>query len=846
MLTVVATVSDGADSVVERCRAILEQWSSYGFLHEFIWITGEPDHFEARLIRGGEAETTDDLSPLFTNYRGQVRLMVLSVITGDGHEVEGEMHLGDKVQDVLQDHFQSEEILTPIHLVVPEEIGVPLPELRTSPAPFIWSAEDRVGVDFASTLFDENFAAHTAHGVASLAEMWAFGDTKEKMEAVFAQRKGESTARLARCFIRFLIFPEIRHDLLAGLPVCGDEVLRPTDRYERVDLSASFSAMADHFIAQHQSCLGRSDTTEFEISEDGGLKEVSLLAAMKEQLQFITSFFTELPNWAIDRVGEMTYDWLKEKVSGGLPVYSWSTAQGEGEGGQQREINTDEIEPAIIDDGPFSEMWRQLEAAVFSLVDGSTFDWGASTPPHGANQLQIANSRLSVVGSVPGIPVVTSPELQAEADGATENSQPTESLAEPVTASDLSWLGTLAAHLGARTDSFTSDLNVLTEKLIAVQRELEEELAGEHLPPVPKNWRERIRNAMSSKKSEDKRPASIRRRMVRSMKRRSVVGAFFGVVVSSVLAIVLSPIGALISAVSFLIGTLVAVYRRAWEAHKEQLAAEEARKAKLARRTNLETKICYLKGDLLRVRRRVAELAIWAPIIREVVVNPYPVPLLDGTDIVPPEWSRPLAIGVGEAIIDPGVVKKLRKEFEAQFFVEGWIKTRFELLRSRFALENGVENPLSIEADSSSDRDSVLHHFSASILSPEESATQSRELLDRATSFLRSRDLKVIAPTARHLQDQVVRELEPVGSDEFLAETSKTGKFLQGEFLHPIHKEEDAIVGEANTSEFGSIQMSTITLPASDDKWSVPFIATGALHFTDELSISDRLRSDEY
>jgi hypothetical protein len=88
--------------------------------------------------------------------------------------------------------------------------------------------------------------------------------------------------------------------------------------------------------------------------------------------------------------------------------------------------------------------------------------------------------------------------------------------------------------------------------------------------------------------------------------------------------------------------------------------------------------------------------------------------------------------------------------------------------------------------------------------------------------------------------------LEPVGSDEFLAETSKTGKFLQGEFLHPIHKEEDAIVGEANTSEFGSIQMSTITLPASDDKWPVPFIATGALHFTDELSISDRLRSDEY
>jgi hypothetical protein len=458
--------------------------------------------------------------------------------------------------------------------------------------------------------------------------------------------------------------------------------------------------------------------------------------------------------------------------------------------------------------------------------------------------LQLVNSRISVVGPIPEIPVATSPERQGEVDGAAEDSQPTESVAEPAIASDLSWLGTLAAHLTARTDSFTSELNGLTEKLIAVHQELEQELAGDEPSPEGKNWRERIRNAMSSKNNEDKRPATIRRRMVRSMQRRSVVGAFFGVVVSSVLAIVLSPIGALISAVSFLIGTLVSVYRRAWEAHKEQLAAEEARKAKLARRTNLETKIRYLKGDLLRVRRRASELAIWAPLIREVVVNPYPVPSLDGTDIVPPEWSRPLAIGVGEAIIDPGVVKKLRKEFEAQFFVEGWIKTRFELLRSRFASENGVENPLSIEADSSSDRDSVLHQFSASILSPEESATQSRELLDRATSFLRSRDLKDIAPTARHLQDHVVRELEPVGSEEFLAETSKTGKFLQGEFLHPTHKEEDAIVGEANTSEFGSIQMSTIALPASDDKWTVPFIATGALHFTDELSISDHLRSD--
>jgi hypothetical protein len=845
MLTIVATAHDGGDETVGKCRAVLEQWSNFGFLHEFIWVSSRSGEIEADLIRDGSVEHSSDLARLFTNYQGRVRLMVVSVITDASNDVHEEVQLGEGVNEILKDHFQSEMILTPLHLLVPTEIGITLPPESRFLTPFIWSAEDRVGVDFTSTLLEENIPAHAAHGVAALAEMWKFSVSDDKIENIFASRKTEGTARLARCFIRFLTFPEIRHGLLADLPVTGDEVVRPTEKFERIDLSGNFLAMADHFIDQHAICLGRSDTSELEYSESPIPPEKSLLAGMKEKYRFIVSFFQELPGWALDQVGEMTYNWLAEKTAKGIPVYSWSKALGEGVENPHSEINTDEILPQIINDGPFDQMWRDLESAVFSLLDGSPYEWGGSLPPRDGNHLLLANSRVSIVG--PRLEAEPAAEPSSSASSSAKDLQPVGATLLPEGADrsrDVSWLGILRVRLEERIESFSKELQKYSEELVEVQRALEAELAGEHEVPKPKNWRERFRRLVSPDKVETPLPNSIRPRMMKDFKRRSLIGGVVGGISTAVIAVVLSPIGAIVSAGSFLIATLASLYGRAWEAHVEQKEAEAKHFSKLAYQANREIRIQYLKGDIVRIKRRLSELVIWKSILGQAVMNPYPQPRILQSDAIPPDWSRPLAISVAEVIVEDGVARALRKDFETEFFVEGWLKSRFEVLRQQYASTNGFEDPMALEADSSSDAESVLHKFALDIITTDKSKADDRELLERATAFLKARELSEIAPSAQHLQGNFVRELGTIPSVDFLSATEQSGKFLQGEFLVPTEKEEDAIVDPGNTSTFGKVSLEEISLPSSESKWTIPFIATGTLHFSKELTIAERIRDD--
>lgn len=844
-LTVIAAASDGDSPTAAEVRGVLEQWSTYGFLREFIWVTASPNAPTARWVRDGVSDDSFDLGELFTNYRGDVRLVVLSVAAGPEASFDEEVDLGRAVEDIFRQHFQSDRIAAAMQVIAPFALGERLPASRVFPA-FLWAPEDRSGVDYPSTLTEERFPAHVAHGVATLAGLWTFGDLgSASMEVTVADepRVLEGSVRLARAFVRLLVFPEIRHDLLADLPVEGDVVVRPGQQYERVELSGQFDAMADHFLEQHAQCLGRSVTNDLELPEDGQPPKMALLEALRARLEFLVRFITELPDATIDRLSEKTYAWLAAKASGGLPIYSWDEAHGIGPERGFVEAPLESIEAAAIDDGPFGAMWLDLQRAVFSLLDGTAYDWGIALPRRGAGHVVLATSRSSIVGIE-----ATQPEVDAAAptdDLEVTASGPAEVADGPggSAALDPSFLGAVAAHLAKRQETFTEVLDELAAQLVAVEEAIREELAGDEDEPQLTTWRQKLRRAFARDDAHDERPSSIRRRMVRAIRRRSILGGVFGTIATVLIGVLLSPIGAIVSAINVLIGTAISIYGRAWEAHVAEGRSIAAHQGRVAKHINIQTRIRFLKGDLLRLERRSVELDTWSAILRHAALHPYPAPSVTFEDGVPPAWSRPLAVMVGVADVDPATVSRLRRSFEESIFVEGWIATRFDATKRAFLTHRGYEGGVSLEGDSSSDPESMLRQFATAFMAESGEFDASQDLVDRATRFLKEENLADVAPTERPTDDGAPRPADPQPSETFLTELATTpGKFLEAEFAKPSTQREDATVDEANVQIFGARDLDGIRFPSPKAAWTVPYIASGVLHYSHELDPGERIK----
>jgi|GEM_PF-2640867 len=840
MLNLVISESHGDTQHSSSVQSVLAQWASFALLKEFIWIEKQGDSFKGTLYHNGGVKSETELAPLLAYHRGEVRVVTVSIITGEHNDCSAELEFASQISQLLKAHVQAENIVKDIHVIVPCEIGVPIKGGLPERSRYIWSAEDRFGIDFASTLLQENLPFHAAHGICSLAEIWEFDDSPEM---AFHTREGQgNTLQMSRGFVRFLIFPEIRHDLLSDLPIRSDEVILVSQQFERTDLCEYFIEMSKRFVEKHEACLGRSDVSDLLASEDPKIPERSLRSAVQEQLHFMFEFFAELPSLYVELFSERIYNFLRQKFSGGLPVFSWSTALGSDQDDLQSLKSAEKIRPASINDGPLGAMWIDLQEAVCSLIDGTTFDWGDSLPPSSGGRSILSDSRSAIVGNPTSVGKAQNSSIDAESSRnllVIDPSLRSDPEIDEINSED-SWLAVLKNEIKSKLDLYQQDLDVFTSKLEAIDHEFKSGLTDSLNVFESMSWRARLKN-LFRKRSERLRPATTRMGLLRSLRKRSVLGFVLGILLTGLAALFVSPIVAITAAVSSLIATVASLYRRAWAAHLELLRAKAQHEARLAQRQNIETQIAYLKADILRVKRRFREFDFWEKILCEITMCPYQAAIVSPQDAVPPNWMRPISIGVGQAIVETGRSQLLAREFRDYVFSKGWLKRRFEELKKRFLIENLGSSTLEIENDSSEDEKSVLHEFFTEICNNHFPQSDSREILDKVTDFLGGKKLTDIVDRVRILQNESLRQLSDMSVEDFLGVQKENGKFLEGEFSMAIDQLNFPTVQNNNIKTFGAVSMENIRVPSESDDWKVPFLAAGVVHFTDEIE-EDRVK----
>jgi hypothetical protein len=268
-------------------------------------------------------------------------------------------------------------------IVLPAAIGQPVPPdlFRGHWAANVYVApEDRRMPEEVNRLphNEDVFAAHAAHALATLADLWNAPDsaTRPVLADLGSEEVGGQVApiRLARCFSRVIDFGYLADDVATLVFRTGEAWPNPDlEEFERIDdPSKVLVEIAHNYTRKHKETLGLTAFEPLVLPEKPAL---SLLDALRLVVKMLIRALKGKPFELADQFLGDLYERAADKVEhlGGGPehvrVRRWRDRAGPN---QDLSGLGSSLKGALSPpDGPVTETWTDLRNVAFGLIDGS-------------------------------------------------------------------------------------------------------------------------------------------------------------------------------------------------------------------------------------------------------------------------------------------------------------------------------------------------------------------------------------------------------------------------------------------------------------------------------------------
>lgn len=232
---VIFAVSAGSRDAM-RVRAHVANWVQSELMQPSYWIW--PQALSAaqpldgvRVDAAGET-SVNLLAELGAEAWARVRLVIVQLCPTDGSGDEALAQFGRKLRDFLKERvFPANVPVDSLNVIVPatDVVGIPDAVLATGDVEnVILAPEERVSPGHPNVMvrYEENFLAHAAVGVASLASLWVGMDTGPFDEGRAESGDGAATPVVARAFVRVVRGERLSQRVAEAALDSGDEAWR--------------------------------------------------------------------------------------------------------------------------------------------------------------------------------------------------------------------------------------------------------------------------------------------------------------------------------------------------------------------------------------------------------------------------------------------------------------------------------------------------------------------------------------------------------------------------------------------------------------------------------------------
>jgi hypothetical protein len=382
-------------------------------------------------------------------------------------------------------------------------------------------------------------------------------------------------------------------------------------------------------------------------------------------------------------------------------------------------------------------------------------------------------------------------------------------------------------------DAAKQEAEDATVEVASYKTEIEVLTAGP--PPEPKpTWRTKLKRLFRAKPQPYQHLQGLQSEAKSRVQRIAGLSFTVGSIVSTTLALVLSPLTGIISVITFVVGAIVGVIRELWIANLQRRRLEITLGWKMYQMAARKEKSRRRRMDHLRIERRIEELGTWTEIIRTVVNNPFNIAPPEEVDAIQVQIPRPQAFVVSIGVVNDLAARNAAERFRKELFREGWLQQRFDQLETEFMVVQGSQstkfdgNPLTPENDTSRDREALrwklLDYFETQI----GDAARDRAFQDQLQEFLEEDDTNLLIEQIELVEafgdnaHQPVLDLHtPQTPDEYFAEAAAMSTFPGLLFKTP----NDRLTAAAPNQEEGT-RVSTaprVTMPRAKSKLRAPF-----------------------
>ncbi len=759
MLIVVAQNAELGSQVL----VTLQSWSDEGLLHEFLWCGDVEGELHFSLIRRGE-RIEGNLEFLVAGVSGDVN--ILNVV-GPTEPLLSPNALLEKIKGRMSLLTDNKQVRPVVSLVVPETVNQDVSWVEhLEGRVVVWAAEDRSDPALWSTPFPHSLPSRATHAVVTVGRLWVTCREGDDVEDLLKGGGAVGELFLARAYTRMVVFPELRDVIVGALEFEDGNVPRPTGTYDRVNFDAVLPKLAQVFVGR-QAALTPQDLSQH-LLVDPPNQKLNLGVVLALIGHFIESAPRRLRSEAMEALRAKAYNAVAKKFEQlpGIEMKRWEDFDEKA----PISLPAEEVNfSAFIEDGANGELWTNLWATSFSLIDGSRLTiegWEEALPAHDSDHYPVVLSRYTVVGR-PDVPVSEEGEFVLE----TPTPGDSDSVAEgPVIRGETpSFLAQVEQLMQQRVADAEKNLANARQALNSSNRKILEIQSPTTPREEPKGFKRFLRFFRRPKSQYDclaVNSTDLRQSFARILSVNfltglvaTTAGLFFGSI--------FGPLVAVASITYFVVITILELIRELWIAQRAWDRRMEEYERAMRHRLNAILRISVHQGEVQRFTRRLNEFAIWQEVLQTVVLQPWAAMTSSSSDRGDLVVDRPQSFLVGDAVLGTRGERLIQETFKRSLFTAGWLTHRFGELREKFLsdvrpTDSGTLSQLTPENDPGQDVNENLRNQLLGWLQQYVKGDASQgDLWKRADLILGKLDFK----SEGSLVEQVVTR-QPQGTDD--------------------------------------------------------------------------------
>lgn len=780
----------------DQVLAILQSWSDFGLLQEFAWFVGGSDSSVKYLSDGVVQQVT--AAELLSNSPMGIFSVGVEFVTSSNPVPEEAFKSLSSWNDETVRIVATKDQVRNVHLVIPDTPETDISHFCDNNRTVVWEPQDRAHDGLYGAPLDGSYAVRAAHAIAVVGELWAHGECSARAFEL-SKAKSDRSVVLARAFTRMLLLTHLENLLCEGLELGNDLPPKPTGGFDRVDLRSFIDGLAQEFVDE-QPALQLSELADLSISA----ADPDLALTPREAIELISTFIRDIPTLLVDRGVEALRNAAWSRINRYAARLGIEIKQDLSESTDSfTDAQLSDSNDGFIEDLDVDKLWADFQLAVFSLLDGTPYPWTiGKLPPHDKQHLPITDSKRVVIGP-------------SEEEGGD------------------SLLSLVEKKFLELVEVATAEAEAAATEVSTYKAEIEVLTTGPSVEAKP-TWRTRLRNIFRGKPKPYQHLQGLQSEAKSRVQRIAGLSFTFGSIVSTALALVLSPLTGIISAITFIVGAIVGVIRELWIANLQRRRLEITLGWKMYQMMARNEKSRRRRMDNLRIERRVDELRTWTEIIRTVVNNPFNIAPPKEVDVLQLQIPRPLAFVASIGVVNEVAARNAAERFRKQQFRAGWLQQRFAALENAFMGIQGSQrtefdgNPLTPENDTSRDREALrwklLDYFETQI----GDAARDRTFQDELQKFLEEDNTNLLIEEIQQLEvfgdnahKPVIDLHTPQTPDAYFAEAANMSTFPEILFEH----QEDRLTAAAPNQD-QKTRVSTaprVTMPRAKSKLRSPF-----------------------